>query len=252
MSKATIAKRGRSPRRVLFAAILSLLTVMLIGLGIWQIERRTWKLELIARVNARVHAEPVPPPAREQWAAVNRGHDEYRRLTVAGTFENELESLVYASTVLGPGFWVMTPLRLSDGTTILINRGFVPLDKRDPSTRQAVQLSGRVIVTGLMRMSEPKGSILRRNDPSADRWYSRDVSAIAGRQRLTDFAPYFVDADAISNPGGFPVGGLTVVDFPNNHLVYAITWLTLAAMAAGLAVMTSGAKLGKKAKRMHR
>ncbi len=135
---------------------------------------------------------------------------------------------------LGPGYWVMTPLVLSDGTAILINRGFVPTDKRDPATRAAGQLSDPVTITGLMRMTEPKGSLLQSNDPAAARWYSRDVAAIAADKHIANAAPYFIDADATPNPGGLPVGGLTRVVFPNNHLVYAITWFGLALMVAGL------------------
>ncbi len=79
-------------------------------------------------------------------------------------------------------------------------------------------------------MSEPKGGFLRSNDPAADRWYSRDVAAISAARGLTDTAPYFIDADATANPGGLPVGGLTVIAFRNTHLVYALTWFALALM----------------------
>ena len=77
-------------------------------------------------------------------------------------------------------------------------------------------------------MTEPKGAFLRTNDASADRWFSRDVAAISAKHGLENPAPYFIDADATPNPGGFPVGGLTIIAFPNNHLVYALTWFALA------------------------
>ena len=80
---------------------------------------------------------------------------------------------------------------------------------------------------------QPGGGFLRTNAPAEDRWHSRDVAAIAAARGLTPVAPYFVDADATPNPGGFPVGGLTVVRFSDNHLVYAATWFALAAMLAG-------------------
>ncbi|NKF32724.1 SURF1 family protein, partial [Pseudomonas sp. BGM005] len=98
------------------------------------------------------------------------------------------------------------------------------------------QLPGPVEITGLMRMTEPKGSLLQSNDVNADRWYSRDVAAIAQKRGVRTVAPYFIDADATANPGGLPVGGLTIIHFPNNHLVYAITWYGLAAMALALLV----------------
>ncbi|KWV60708.1 surfeit locus 1 family protein [Bradyrhizobium macuxiense] len=205
---------------------------LLTALGVWQIERRTWKLALIERVEQRIHAAPAGLPAPSSWPAVTAAGDEYRRVTVTGTFLNADETLVRAVTDDGPGFWVLTPLRTADGTTVLVNRGFVPADRRDPATRREGDPRGMATVTGLLRMSEPKGGFLRSNDPAAGRWYSRDVAAIAATHGLSQVAPFFVDADATANPGGYPVGGLTVVRFHNSHLIYALTWFTLAFMLA--------------------
>ena len=124
----------------------------------------------------------------------------------------------------------MTPLE-TPGFTLLVNRGFVPRERRDPATRAAGNTAGPTTVTGLLRMTEPGGGFLRANDPAANRWYSRDVAAIAAARGLGRTAPYFVDADAAPNPGGLPVGGLTVVKFPDNHLVYALTWFALMLLA---------------------
>ena len=87
------------------------------------------------------------------------------------------------------------------------------------------------------RATEPEGGFLRANDPAAGRWYSRDVAAIAKARRLGAVAPFFIDADAAPNPGGYPVGGLTVVAFRNNHLIYALTWFALAMLCAAAAVL---------------
>lgn len=141
-----------------------------------------------------------------------------------------------AVTERGAGFWVLTPLHTGQGI-VLVNRGFVPGDRRDPATRTAGQAVGMVTVTGLIRASEPGGGFLRANDPAADRWYSREVAAIARARGLGTVAPFFVDADATPNPGGYPLGGLTVVSFRNNHLVYAITWFALALLSAGAAIL---------------
>lgn len=209
--------------------------VTLVGLGTWQVQRRAWKLDLIARTDARVHAPPVEAPGPASWAAIGP-QDAYRHVRLSGQFLNDRETLVQAVTDDGAGFWVLTPLRRPDGTLVLVNRGFVPGSRKDPATREAGQLSGPVQVTGLLRLTEPGGAFLRANDPAAERWYSRDVAAIAAARGLADVAPYFVDADATPNPGGLPIGGLTVVSFPNNHLVYAITWYGLAAMLGGFAL----------------
>ncbi|MGJ4942075.1 SURF1 family protein [Bradyrhizobium sp. HKCCYLS1011] len=206
---------------------------LLLALGVWQIERRAWKLDLIDRVEHRVHADPSPMPGPAAWPAVNRADDEYRRVTVTGRFLHERETLVQALTVDGSGYWVVTPLETPDHAIVLVNRGFVPVERRDPATRGEGNPAGTVDVTGLLRISEPGGGFLRRNDPAANRWYSRDVTAVAASRGLPQVAPFFIDADATPNPGGWPRGGLTVISFPNNHLVYALTWFALAVMLAG-------------------
>lgn len=214
----------------------TLAVAVLTSLGVWQLERRTWKLDLIDRVERRIHASPVAAPGRDHWAATNAKDDEYRRVTVSGHFLNGSETLVQAVTELGPGSWVLTPLVTGDGSTILVNRGFVSPANRDPATRRAGEIEGKTTVTGLLRMTEPKGGFLRSNDPDANLWYSRDVGAIAGARGLKEVAPYFIDADATPNPGGLPVGGLTVVAFRNAHLVYALTWFTLALLLAVVSI----------------
>lgn len=126
----------------------------------------------------------------------------------------------------------MTPFRTDAGFTVLVNRGYVPTDRRAPDSRAAGQIEGETTVQGLLRITEPRGGFLRANDPAADSWRSRDVAAIAAKRGLTEVAPYFVDADATANAGGWPKGGLTVIRFPNSHLVYALTWFGLALMLA--------------------
>jgi len=223
------------PATIAIGAAWAGCVAILFALGIWQLERRAWKLDLIDRVEHRVHAEPAPLPGLAAWPAVNRANDEYRRVTASGRFLQDRETLVQALTVEGPGYWVMTPLQTTDGV-VLVNRGFVPADRRDPASRSEGYPDDTVTVTGLLRLSEPGGAFLRHNDPAGDRWYSRDIAAIAAARDLAQVAPFFIDADATPNPGGLPVGGLTVVSFPNNHLVYALTWFTLALMLAGAGV----------------
>ena len=201
---------------------------LFLALGTWQVERREWKLALIGRVETRVHARPVSAPPRAEWPQVKTESHEYRHVSATGVFLPKSQTRVQALTELGAGFWLMTPLRMADGGIVLVNRGFVsgelPLPEGPPGT---------VTVTGLLRMPEPGGGFLRRNEASANRWYSRDVQAIADARAIGPVAPYFIDADV--SPGarddtGSPVGGLTVIAFHNNHLIYAVTWYTLAFM----------------------
>jgi len=250
-SKATGA-RHKAARPSLWLTVLSLTAfALLIALGVWQIERRAWKLALIDRVEQRVHAPAQPIPSPAAWPAVSAANDEYRHVSVAGRFLHDRETLVQAVTEEGPGYWVLTPLQRRDGTQVLVNRGFVPTERRDASTRQSGNPDSRVEITGLLRMSEPKGGFLRNNVPQHNRWYSRDVAAIAAARGLENVAPFFVDADAGSQSGPGPIGGLTVVAFPNNHLIYALTWFALAFMLAGKLFVTFGGGLFRRKRFVH-
>ncbi len=221
------AARRRPPA---VPVVLGLLAIALfVALGTWQVRRRAWKLGLIAAVERHLHGPPVPAPGPDGWARIGRG-DAYLRVAATGRFLNDRETLVQALTERGAGFWVVTPLATDRGFTLLVNRGFVAEDRARPAARPLGEPAGPVAVTGLLRLTEPGGSLLRSNQPGADRWFSRDVAAIARARRLGRVAPYFVDADARPNPGGLPVGGLTVIRFDNNHLAYAITWYGLAVL----------------------
>jgi surfeit locus 1 family protein len=230
---------------VLGAALIAI--AGFIALGTWQVQRRTWKLDLIAATEQRVHAPPDQAPMPDAWTTVTTQKDAYRHVTVTGTYLPEKSVRVQAVTDLGAGFWLMTPLRQPGGAIVLINRGFVLSHQGSSASDRAACSDGPadalapITVTGLLRISEPHGAFLHENDPVAGRWYSRDVQAIAQRQQLDPVAPYFIDADADPDPAqrnrtptsDCPIGGLTVVNFPNSHLVYAVTWYALALMVAG-------------------
>ncbi len=208
-------------------ALLPLIAILL-GLGIWQVERRAWKLALIERVERGLATAPVPAPGPAEWAGVNT-EATYRRVRVTGNYLSCRAKLTQAVTELGPGKWVMTPLVTDRGFTVFVNRGFLPEGKALPNCRSAA--AKPVSITGLLRLSEPKGGFLRANDPAAGRWYSRDVQAMG--QGLPQLAPYFIDADRSGD--GWPRGGMTVIRFANNHLVYALTWFGLALLTAWFA-----------------
>jgi surfeit locus 1 family protein len=241
------------PRRRSFATLLTLAVCALLAfagfmaLGTWQLQRLQWKLALIERVEQRVHAAPVTVPGPERWPQVSAEADEYRHVRVTGAFLYELTTRVQATTALGSGYWLLTPLRSADGYVVLVNRGFIPAEPADRGRNDSYNgirdaHEHQSTVNGLLRMSEPGGAFLRHNDPAGNRWYSRDVQAIAAARGLSHVAPYFVDADAAKEPAGeksregsadAPIGGLTVISFHNNHLVYALTWYALALMVAG-------------------
>ncbi len=225
--------------KIILLMCAGLLFAAFFALGTWQVKRLQWKLDLIERVDQRVHALPVPAPGPERWPQISSEADEYRHVSVTGHFLYTLTTQVQAVTDLGSGFWVITPLRSADGNVVLINRGFIPAKLNAPSNH--IDSDDVVTVTGLLRISEPGGGFLRHNDPAGNRWYSRDVQAIAAVHGLQHVAPYFIDADAAKTTtegkeaamsSDTPIGGLTVIAFHNNHLVYAVTWYALALMIA--------------------
>lgn len=205
---------------VAFAAFAAACAVVFATLGVWQVERLAWKNSLVAAVEARSTAAPLDLDLAD-WSVIDPEASEYQHVSVRGRFEGD-DTLSQAVTVHGGGFWVMTPLVLDDGRAVLINRGFVTAAQRDAGIPRQ---DGVVDVVGLLRASEPDGGFLRSNDPDAGRWYSRDVAEIGVASGVDNLAPFFVDAEA----GGetYPVGGLTVLTFSNNHLVYALTWFGL-------------------------
>lgn len=232
---------GDTPRNPRSATTLVILGVVaaaifagLCALGTWQVHRLAWKRALIAQVEQRAHAPATPAPGRAEWAGLTSGNAEYRRVSATGVFQYDRQTLVQAATELGSGYWVMTPLQLAGGGTVLVNRGFVlPEWRKGQGQADGSQPPAQASVTGLLRMGEPGNGFLRNNDPAANLWYSRDLPAIAAARGLTDVAPYFIDADAAGaerDARKAPIGGLTALAFPNNHLVYAITWYALAAM----------------------
>lgn len=218
-------------KRAAFLILCTVLAALFAGLGVWQLERLNWKRALIATVDARLSAPAQDPVVLRPWS------DDlaYTKVRVRGVFLHDHETLVLAVTERGAGYWVMTPL-VTDAGVVLVNRGFVPSTMRAADAHW--RPPGVVSVVGLTRVSEPNGAFLRSNAPRERRWYSRDVAAIASTTGLSQpVAPYFIDADATPNPGGYPVGGLTVVRFSNNHLPYAVIWFALAVLALAGAVL---------------
>jgi len=217
----------RARKRAAFLALCLVACAGFVVLGAWQLHRLAWKRDLIARVEARIHAAPVAIPARAEWPALNANEIEYRRVRIDGGFLDDKTTRVDALTERGPGVWVVTPL-LTSATTVLVNRGFEP---REHVPDESLP-TGDVSLVGLLRLSEPGGRFLRPNRPTDDVWYSRDVAAIAAARGLHDSAPFFIDAEqAPALAGTYPIGGMTVVQFRNMHAVYALTWFALAALA---------------------
>ena len=218
----------------------------LVGLGVWQLQRLAWKEKLIGEVAARAAAAPVaiPPPA--EWADLAPADYEYRHVRLSGVYDFAHQALVFRALdhprgrFSGPGYLVLTPLRLADGSDVIVNRGFIPFDRKDSFAEPRVSSSEPVVVSGLMRASETRNWFTPADDPAHGQWFTRDPGAIAAALKLPRAAPFTIDADATGNPGDLPQGGETILAFPNNHLGYAFTWfgmaLALAAVSGAFAL----------------
>jgi surfeit locus 1 family protein len=232
-----VPQAGRSLIVPGLAALLAL--AILIGLGVWQLQRKVWKDGLIAQIEARAYGEPGSIVPEANWGAWRPDQDEFRRVRVSGTFQHSFETPVYG---LAPGqrgapaqgYYLMTPLTLQDGAIVMVNRGFVPTELRDPASRPQSRPPGEAIVTGLVRAPETRNAFTPTDDPARGTWFARDPQAIAKAHGLERVAPFYVEADATPNPGGWPKGGQTRLELPNNHLQYAFTWFGIALTLIGV------------------
>ena len=230
--------RAAAWRDLVAPGLASLIALaILLGLGTWQIERKTWKEDLIGRIVRQTKAEPVAPPLPDAW---DPARDEFRHVRVAGRFLNDRETLVHglaAGETPGralQGYYVITPLLRDDGGAVLINRGFVPTELKAQADRRDGLIDGSTVVTGILRASEPRGMFVPQADPVRGEWFNRDAAGIAAARGITDAAPYLIEADAVPNQTSWPRGGQLKVDLPNNHLQYAFTWFALAVCLIGV------------------
>lgn len=216
---------------VLFAGALA----VLVGLGTWQVQRLAWKEALLATIDERIHADPLPLDE----VASRYPEIEYVPVTATGRFDHSAERHVFTTWEGESGYDVFTPLLLGEGRAVFVNRGFVPFDRKDPATRADGQVGGEVTVTGLARrgLAEKPSWVVPDNDPAKNVFYWKDVRAMretSGLDPAIDVLPFVVDAGDAANPGGLPVGGTTLIDLPNNHLQYAVTWYGLALALCGV------------------
>jgi len=213
---------------------------VLLGLGKWQLERRVWKESLIATVTARLARAPEQLPPRANWPQLTPEANEFARVTFSAEFINDEEALVYTAgsafrtDVQGPGYWVFAPARLAGGSIVLIDRGFVPADRKDPASRLQGVPHGVIDIVGVMRWPETRGIFTPADDPKSNVWYLRDPKAIAAAKKWDATTPFYIEQEAPVPVGGWPTPGKLVVNLPDNHLQYAITWFGLALGLAGV------------------
>jgi surfeit locus 1 family protein len=217
-----------------FVILMGLLTALFAVLGVWQVERLAWKENLIAEVNTRLTQPPydLPPPAH--WSSEELSAFSFHPVTGTGHFLPDKTSFSFTSLAdakgkySGPGYWVITPFVLDGGGTVFVNRGFIPQEQRGAFADGQTVPQGQQTITGIAIDPQPAGPFTPPYDRANKVAFMRDPVALAA---LLDVAgpifPMPVDAPA-GAPGALPQGGETVIEFPNNHLGYAITWFGLA------------------------
>ena len=213
--------------------------IVLCGLGTWQVNRLFWKEELIARVEQRTSLAPMEitefldrQMLEDNWP--------YSPVMVEGIYDHSREVYFFTTSRAGRSGWnVHTPMLLTNGKYLIVNRGFVPFDLQNPNDRLEGQVEGKQALSGFVRVPQtqrPNGWF-PDNNPQARELYWRDhalMTQLMGREEGRDFVPFFVDATETQVPGDWPQAGTTIISFPNNHLQYAVTWYGLALALLGV------------------
>jgi surfeit locus 1 family protein len=217
---------GKLHLRLGFTLFVLLGCVFLLGLGCWQLERMRWKHELVARITAQMAEPAIDFPTDLS----DPSRLEFRRVRLTGRFDHAHEIHLAAREVRFStyGYHILTPFHLTDGRFVLISRGWVPPAAKDPTTRADNQTEGVLTITGIARIPPPRRWLAPENAPDRNVWLWLDMAAVRDKLSLPQLAPMIVEADAGQDPKALPKGGQTRLNFPDNHLIYAITWFSLA------------------------
>jgi surfeit locus 1 family protein len=214
-----------------FTLICLPLFALLVGLGVWQLERLRWKLNLIAEIERSMQA---PAISLDRALKLGVARAQYRRVAVTGRFDNAKENFLYTTGPQGrPVYHVLTPLEIGSGGAVMVDRGTIPIALRDPAARPGSEPKGQVDLTAILRTPDKPGFFTPAPNMRERVWFARDVEAMAMRDRVRLVAP--VVLEAVAAPGEkWPHGGQTRVDLPNDHLQYALTWFLLAGALAAV------------------
>ncbi len=225
-----------SLRPLFWPTLISLpIFIFTLGLGVWQMERREWKRDILNRIATNQTVAPMPLDELVKGDPLRR---EYGRVTLSGSFLHDKEFHLAARSLKNDvGVQVVTPVRTDDGKIVLFDRGWVPSTKKEPAKRAEGQVTGKVELTGIVRRSQVQRQFAPDNVPDKNVWFHVDVPLMrkmAGGASDPVLDTFFLEADARPNPGGVPIGGQTRLDIPNDHLQYALTWFGIALAMAGV------------------
>lgn len=213
--------------------------LVLLGLGTWQLDRMQWKTALIDEIQSRIAAPPAPLAEALAEAGDDLDSVQYRRVSLSGAFRHDAEMYLAARSMNGnPGYHVVTPFQVTSDGIVLVDRGWVPLERKLPDARAEGQVAGPVTIEGVIRVPRTEKSWLQPdNEPANNMWFWVDLPAMAAQAGAGDVAPVYVEAGPAETPGGFPIGGQTRVNLPNDHLQYAITWYAFVVILAVIYVI---------------
>jgi len=193
---------------------------ILLALGVWQLQRLVWKQGVIAEIAAQVDGQP------QSLTLANAAQlDKFAPVTFAGrTGEQEIHVLV-SRKLIGAGYRVVTSVQTADGQRVLLDRGFIPTTmKNDPRPPQSLQITGNI------HIPDDRNSATPDNDEVKNIWFARDIAAMA---RVLDTDPILIVARSDTGQGIAPMP-LSVEGVPNDHLLYAVTWFSLAFVWLGM------------------
>ena len=205
---------------------------VLLYLGLWQVQRHFWKADLLEKLQTRSEAAPksltpdMVAPGAGLAEALNKL--EFQRVNVTGEFLHDKELYLLNRSLNGnPGLHVITPLRQLDGGVVLIDRGWVPFEKRNPPERMDGQITGTVTVEGILRLMKGQGSFTLDNEPKKNTWFYWDAAQMVAATGNDSLSPYYILAAKNESAATFPIGSQWTLDIRNYHIEYAITWLSL-------------------------
>lgn len=233
---------GKGKGRVAATIALGLIGVsILCGLGLWQVQRLAWKEALIAELEARLTAPPIALPS----ALAPETH-EFRRIEVSGRFTaaagaHGFSDIAYLVTKRpwGAGYRVIQPFETIEGRVLLVDRGYAPIaekNERGRAARPTPSPEGEITLTGALRWPDDSDAFNDLSKPPANNvWQTREIGRTAP---LFGAEPVLLVAETPTAPPGaeFPIPLPVTIDLPNDHLQYAITWFSMAAIWTGFAI----------------
>lgn len=200
--------------------------ILLCWFGVWQVERLAWKLDLIETTEHRASGKPLP--LEDVLKRPSLEDMRYQKVIASGTFDHSTEVFLYAPHIEGSGFRVITPFFPRTGDPVLVDRGWVPNERRLPETRLSGQIAGETTITGIVLLPGEATLGVPGQLEGGAVWMFRDLKGMASHMALPSVAPVFVVALPTEGEEPWPRPEAPNLTFRNSHLGYAITWFGLA------------------------